>query len=54
MDALIKAKLAEIAALAEQARIKAERNQHWEGELSDECNRIANLAREVAQSVSRK
>ncbi len=53
MDALLKAKLAELAALAEVTRIKAERNQHWDGELSQECSRIANLAREIAEQAKR-
>lgn len=54
MDQMVKAKLAEIAATAEVTRLKYERGQHWEGELSAECSRIAALAREVAEMVGRR
>lgn len=49
MDAMVKAKLAQLAAMAEVTKIKAERNQHWERELSEECSKIANLARDIAE-----
>lgn len=49
MDDLIKAKLAELAAIAQVAKVKAEQGRHWEGELKQELNRISNLAREIVQ-----
>lgn len=54
MDPLIMARLAELAALAEVTRIKAERGQHWDRELSGECFRIASLAKEIAEAARRE
>jgi hypothetical protein len=51
MDAMVKAKLAQLAAMAEVTKIKAERNQHWDNELSQECSKIANLAKEIAEQA---
>lgn len=49
MDPLIIAKLAELAARAKVAAIKAERGQYWDGELSQEMASLSNLAREIAE-----
>lgn len=52
MDALVKAKLAELAAITEVMRIKADKDQYWEGELSQALSRVANLTRELLNTVN--
>ncbi len=54
LDPLIKAKLAELAARAEVTKIKAERSQHWEGELRAEVDKIAALAKEISQQIAQE
>lgn len=51
MDPLLKAKLAQLAAMAEVTKEKAEQGKHWDRELSGECFKIAALAREIAEQA---
>lgn len=53
-EAIVKAKLAELAAKAEVTKLKAEKNQHWEGELHREIILIRVLAQELERMVERK
>lgn len=52
-NAMLLAKLAELAAAAKVTQLKAEAGQHWDDELSQECYRLATLARECAELARR-
>lgn len=52
-DPMIAARLAELAVLAEVAKLKYERGQHWERELKAEVAAIANKARELLEQIDR-
>lgn len=55
MDAMLKAKIMELAATAQVIGLKAERGQFWDDrEARNECARLANMANEIASMAARK
>lgn len=53
IDPLILAKLAELAAKAQVTMLKAQRGQHWEGDLQKELSQIASIAKELAEQCKK-
>lgn len=46
-EAMIKAKLAELAAVAEVTRLANEQRKHWDGELKSELCRMQGIITEL-------
>ena len=54
MDALLKAKLAELAAAATVANLKAERNQFFDNrEMVEELSRLSRMANDLVASAKK-
>lgn len=53
-EAMIKAKLAELAAVAEVTRLANEQQKHWDGELKSELSRMQGIITELLNLTKKR